>query len=150
VFTLQHDVREFVPITSKGRVIFFTRLTLASRALSLDDDESVRALVLPPLSREGAYFHDLDELMSLISTGRVDESAVIINFLNALDDFLVAIGVTMPVALHAYIKPFADHLTFNREYGAFFESGQSNRIGVADAVRWGIGAVVASSLWLAD
>lgn len=126
-------------ITEDGYIVFFTKPEAASMALELGTDDFKK---YAPAPNQVELVCDIAKMMFLISEKNCDPDATIINCLNTLSDLVATSDLEMPEEYRKLLfVDFAGVLTFNREYGNFFDQNGSLRTKVLDAVLWCIGLI---------
>lgn len=142
-----HD--EDRPLMSAGRVILFGRTTEADQAIALDDEAGLAALVGPAtFDLNNTYLFDIPAVLRVIREDDRDDSALLLDFLNLVLDVVNAIGAPLPTEYRATLHGLADHMTFEREFGAFIESAEIGRERVRDALFWCFEAIVVNSIFV--
>jgi hypothetical protein len=128
------------PLQVNGKIVLFDNPSLAPRALA-QTEPAVREL--GPAPEDPDLICDVAESLRLIAAENRDPSATILNFLNVLLDMVAATNVPLPPGHKRALWSFADHLTFQREYGDFFRETKVTRDDVERAVLWGLNTVMA-------
>lgn len=136
------------PVLSQGRIVLFTRLELARRALSMDDDPLLRRARLPHPKLDQTYVFDLGEVIAVLHTAEADMNALIVNFLNLLLDLVNASGVPMPVGYRRALHHLANEMTFSRDLATFFAMRGHSRATTINAIYWSLGAVLSRAILL--
>lgn len=121
------------PIMVDGCILFFDEPELASAALELVNTHMKR---FGPPPDEIAAIYDISEMLQLIQTEDIDETATIVDCLNVFDDLLKAIKQPLPPDYKRMLYAVADHLTFHREFGTFLAEHQIDRVELRKAVEW--------------
>jgi hypothetical protein len=134
------------PLQVNGKIVLFDNPSLAPRALA-QAEPAVREL--GPAPEDPDLICDVVESLRLIGAENMDPSATIINFLNVLLDMVAATKVPVPPGHKRALWSFADHLTFQREYGDFFGEANVTRDDVQRAVLWCLDTVMAHAVKLA-
>jgi hypothetical protein len=133
------------PIMAGGRLIFFTRLDLAAKALALD-----QALAkLGPPSEEIETFCDIAEALHLVNSQNDDHDGVILDCLLIFDDLVRATHLHMPDRYQGLLTELAARLTERDSLRSIFTS-HSLREHVEDALLWCVGAVAAKSRMISE
>ena len=70
------------------------------------------------------------------------------DFINLMTDMLSTVGSEIAPVWRKGLYDFADHLTFDRDYGKFFQEGVNSREIVKDGLLWCIGTVAVNSTLL--
>jgi hypothetical protein len=131
------------PVMSAGCVLLFTELERAPLVLSMDDDETVRTSVLPPLTLEDTYIYDVNEYVESVLMRDSDDGLV--DFLNLLWDWTSALQLDIPETYRSALWTLADHLTFQNDFEDFLRETNVRRSDLADGLFWCMGAIVARS-----
>jgi hypothetical protein len=125
------------PLTAEGRLLFFTHLELATKALALDSD--LAKLGTPPTEVE--TFCDVAEALHLINSQNVDLDGVVLDCLLVFDDLVRATKLHMPDRYQGMLTELAARLTERVLLRDIFTS-DSLRDHVEDALLWCVGAIV--------
>jgi len=121
------------PIMVDGSILFFEEPELAPAALELSAADMKHFGSTPD---EIAAIYDISEMLQLIQTADIDETATIVDCLNVFDDLLKAVKRPLPPDYKSILYAFADHLTFHREFGTFLEQKQIDRAKLREAIEW--------------
>lgn len=133
------------PILSGERLVFFTRLDLAAKALALD-----HALAkLGPAPNELETFCDVAEALHLVNSQNEDLEGVILDCLLIFDDLVRATRLHMPDRYQGLLTELAARLTERDSLRNIF-TNYSLREHVEDALLWCVGAIAAKSRILAE
>lgn len=130
------------PIVQHKTIIFFPSQSLASSALTLAEPDLKR---LGPPPQEVALVCTPKEMLRLVEDETIDETAEILNNLNTFFDLLAAVKIPLPENYKRMLYDFADHLTFEREFGTFLEEQQIERSALREAMEWLIDTVFSNS-----
>lgn len=133
------------PIMAGERLVFFTRLDLAAKALALD--QALAKLGPPPQELE--TFCDVAEALHLVNSQNDDHEGVILDCLLIFDDLVRATHLHMPDRYQALLTELAARLTERDSLRKIFTS-YSLREHVEDALLWCIGAVAAKSRMISE
>ena len=133
------------PITWEGRLLFFTRVSLAAKALALDP--SLAKLGAPPEQIES--FCDVAEALHLINSQDLDPDGVVLDCLLIFDDLVRATKLHMPDRYQGLLTELTARLTERQQLRRIFTS-HVLREHVEDALLWCIGAIVVKSRMLSD
>lgn len=133
------------PILIDNAILFFDAPQLISKALELSTSD-LKKLPLP--SEEVALTCYIREMLQLIDTESIDESATILNCLNTFFDLIDAVEQALPDNYKHLLYSFADHLTFHREFATFIRAQHLNRITLRQAIDWCIRTISAKSTLL--
>jgi len=133
------------PLTSDGRVVFFTRPDLTAKALALDTDLSR----LGPVPEELETFCDVAEALYRVNSQNADPEGVILDCLLVFDDLVRATKLHMPDRYQGILTELAARLTEGEPLRKIFSSN-SLREHVEDALLWCIGAVTAKARMVAE
>jgi hypothetical protein len=133
------------PIVADRKIVFFNDPALAPIALSLSDNDMKR---LGPAPQEVVLVCDIPEMLRLIETERVDETAAILNCLNTFFDLLQAVKKPLPPDYKRMLYALADHLTFHREFGAYLQEQQIDRVVLREAIEWCMETIFSQSKFL--
>jgi len=128
------------PLTSDGRLLFFTRPELAGNALALDADLSR----LGGAPDEMETFCDVAETLHLVNAQDVDAEGVVLECLLVFDDLVRATRLHMPDRYQSILTELAARLTERAQLRAIF-SNPALREHVEDALLWCIGAITAKA-----
>jgi hypothetical protein len=144
VYCLLLESRDEGPATCEGYTIFFKDVSSAGMALSMDDDEAVRAMAPP---NEVHYIYDVADLLYLLSSEdvEVDNDATIVNCLNVAFDLVKATELPFPEDYKRVLYAFADYMTFDRDFGVFLRKNSVTRIQLHNGILWMIGVIVSKS-----
>jgi hypothetical protein len=124
------------PITSGGRLLFFTHPELGLKALMLDPDLAK----LGPAPQEIETFCDVAEALHLINSQNADPDGVILDCLLVFDDLVRATKLHMPDRYQGLLTELAARLTERMQLRDIFSSN-SLREHVEDALLWCVGAI---------
>ncbi|MCP4217612.1 MAG: hypothetical protein GY765_23420 [bacterium] len=124
---------EDIPFIVDGNLIFFDEISLAPAVLDLMPP-NIRAFSPPP--EEPDAFYDFPLMVKRIENVDVDPDCTILNILNRLFDFQEAFSIPLPPTRKKILYPFADHLTFNREFKSFLDESGISRGEAKEAVEW--------------
>lgn len=133
------------PIVADSKIIFFNDPELAPAALELADNNLKQ---LGPAPQEVVLVCDIPEMLRLVNTENVDETATILNCLNTFFDLLEAVKQSLTPDYKRILYAFADHLTFHREFGAFLEEQHIDRTMLREAIEWCIETIFSRSKFL--
>jgi hypothetical protein len=143
LYTLVFSDRDHGPIVSRERLLFFSDVALAPKAIALDDDAEIRELDASGLELEVVY--DVAQACYLLSSEDFDDSASILNCLNGLFDFVRTADLEIPPWYRQPLYDLADHLTFSKEYGSWIERSSVQRETYLNGLIWCVGAVMTRS-----
>lgn len=132
-------------IVTGSKIIFFNDPELAPADLELADNDLKQ---LGPAPQEVVLVCNVPEMLRLVDTESVDETATILNSLNTFFDLLEAVKQPLPSDYKRILYPFADHLTFHREFGTFLEARQIDRARLREAIEWCIETIFSKSKFL--
>lgn len=133
------------PLTANGRVVFFTELRHARRALSLGDSE-FRRLKSPS---EGVdMMCDLAQALHVANAQDADTDGVLMDAIACLDDLVRAIQINVPAECMAVLSGLAARLGDTPEFGTWLTEQGLDRERLEDALLWCIGAVASKSSWV--
>lgn len=121
---------------------FFTKPGQAKKAFKLFSKEIRRSF---PVPAEPALIVDLAAVLFLIENETFDDSAVILNCLNTIFDLLPSAGKKLSEERKNLLWKFADHLTFEKEFGQYLAANSISRESIIDALTWCVGAIVTKS-----
>ncbi len=130
------------PITSDGRLVFFTRPGLAVKALQLDPTLAK----IGPAPQEVETFCDVAETLHLVNSQTSDADGVVLDCLMIFDDLVRATRLRMPDRYQGLLTELTARLAEGDSLGRIF-TGQFLRDHVEDALLWCIGAVSIKS-WI--
>lgn len=133
------------PATADGRLLFFARPALASKALALDKTLSK----LGPASPEMDTFCDVAETLHLVNAAETDPDGVVLECLLIFDDLVRATKLRMPDRYQGILTELTARLTERAQLRQIF-SNPALREHVEDALLWCIGAIVAKSRILGE
>lgn len=108
----------------------------------LDDVRKEKYLI--PTSVESSI--DLAGALYLLENENEDDQAVVLDALNMTFDLLKAIEVTLDGSREEVLSALADHLTFSKNLGEFFEFNCLDRMIVIDHFLWCLGKIVSRSM----
>ena len=143
LYTLYIDADR--PLVSARSIVFFANPKMAATALARDDDLGVRTLSAPD---DVEIVYDVPMALYRLASEDVDEGGDVVNLLNVMFDLLKASEIPWIAAIEDVLYPFADHLTFSTEFGAYLEAEAGRRQAVIDAILWSIGAIATHSTML--
>ena len=135
------------PLVAGGQLVFFTRPELAINALQLCNID-VSELGKPPTQIDAIC--DIAETLYLLDAEDFDESATILNCLNALFDLVKATLIPMPTEYKRILYDFADHLNIEEEFASFLDAEDIQRSEIVNAILWCVGAITAKSRLLTE
>jgi hypothetical protein len=141
-YTLFTYGEEDIPIRDNDRLVFFKSVDLIDRAYAMFDN-SIKRLYPPP--SEIDLVCDVADMLYVVNHQDSDGSATILNGLNTIFDLLKAIRMSLPAEYKDILYRFADHLTFNREFGAYLSQNAVTRQAITNAILWAIGAITVRS-----
>lgn len=148
LFTLMFVGDRDFPLAIDGYIIFFNNLDLIPKALELVNYEQRKVIETP---YEIDLVVDLAEMLYLICSGDIDDSATIINGLNIIFDLVKATNLPFPSKYKQNLYKLADHTTFSKDLLSFFSQEEDiKRADVHDALLWCIGVIVSRSQLLED
>ena len=133
------------PISAGGRLLFFTRPDLASKALALD----AALAALGPAPEEIETYCDVAEALHLINSQNADPDGIILDCLLVFDDLVRATKLHMPDRYQGLLTELAARLT-EREILRNIFPNDALREHVEDALLWCIGAIAAKSRMISD
>lgn len=131
-----------IPIMDNDYLVFFKSVDLIDGAYNIFDN-SIKSIFPPP--SEIDLVCDVAEMLYVINHQDSDGSATIVNGLNIIFDLLKAIQVNLPAEYKNVLYRLADHMTFNREFGAYLSQNAITRESITNAILWGIGAITIKS-----
>jgi len=131
------------PLTSEGRIVFFTVLDLAANALALDP--SMARIGPPPEALE--TFCDVAEVLYRVNSQNADPDGVILDCLLVFDDLVRATKLHMPDRYQGILTELAARLTEGDQLRQIFINA-SLREQVEDALLWCVGAVAVKARML--
>ncbi len=137
------------PVLSRGRIVVFAELSLAKKALEIDDDPSLRGSVLPPLNVDETDIYDVADCLTTVDDGEVDTSHELLDYLNLLYDLVGATKLNYPRRYRKVLYDLADHLTFEHEFASYLNRSRVGRVTIRNAILWSLGAVLAQSTFIA-
>ena len=85
---------------------------------------------------------DIAEALYIVEQGDHDEDATVVNCLNTLFDLIKATNGTIPAAYRQHIEDLADHTTFSKSVGDFFQSSTELRGVIIEGLVWCVGWVM--------
>ena len=132
-----HDER---PLTSAGRILFFTQPELAAKALAMDETLAGFA----PAPTEIETFCDVAEALHLVNSQDRDPDGVVLDCLLMFDDLVRATKLHMPDRYQGLLTELAARLTERDQLRDIFTS-HSLREHVEDALLWCVGAITVKS-----
>ncbi len=124
------------PITADGRLLFFTRPGLGSKALTLDPDLAK----LGAAPQEIETFCDVAEVLHLINSQDTDPDGAILDCLLVFDDLVRATKLHMPDRYQGLLTELTARLTERMQLRDIF-SRNYLREHVEDALLWCVGAI---------
>lgn len=130
------------PIMVDDKVLFFNEPELASAALGVANPDMKS---FGPCPEEVAAIYNISEMLQLIETADIDETATIVDCLNIFDDLLEAVKQPLSPDYKRILYVIADHLTFHREFGTFLEEQHIDRTMLREAIKWCIETVFSRS-----
>lgn len=133
------------PIMVDDNVLFFNEPELAFAALDVANPDMKSFGSCP---EEVAAIYNISEMLQLIETANIDETATIVDCLNVFDDLLEAVKQPLPPDYKRILYAFADHLTFHREFGTFLEEQHIDRAALREAIEWCIETIFSRSKFL--
>lgn len=133
------------PIVEDGRLIFFTRPELASKALALDASLSQ----LGPAPQEIETFCDVAQALHLVNSQDNDPEGVVLECLLVFDDLVRATRLHMPDRYQGLLTELAARLTERAPLRKIF-GNQALREHVEDALLWCIGAIAVKSRMISE
>ena len=98
-----------------------------------------------PVPDEVDLVADLAATLYLIENETLDDSAIILNCLNTIFDLLYTINTNLSDERKNLLWKFADHLTFEKEFGQYLISNSISRESLIDALIWCLGAIASRS-----
>lgn len=135
------------PIMEDNSILFFAKLKKISEIVENGLFET-KGLVLS--SNKVSLVCDLKEALRLIENEEIDDSAIIINSLNMIFDFVKSTRISFPCQYKEILFSFADHLTFERNISTFFEKTNFSRTLVLDGLLWCVGAILSKSTIISE
>lgn len=138
------DVNTDRVITTGTAFIFFTDQTKVQDAIALDRD--AKHLLTLRLPTELDSIQNLHTVIDRIAHADYDPDATIVNGINLLTDFLNVLWIPKHPDLVDILWEFADHLTFEREYGSFLNAVPDRRQRVLDCMHWIVGSILSRSI----
>ncbi len=133
------------PIMAQDRLVFFTRLELAAKALALDPS----MVKLGPPPQELETFCDVAEAFYLINSQNADLDGVVLDCLLIFDDLVRATRLHMPDRYQGLLTELAARLTERKLLRDIF-TNQSLREHVEDALLWCVGAITLKARLLTE
>ena len=124
------------PLTSDGRILFFTRPDLAAKALALD----AGLARLGPTPGELETFCDVAEALYRVNSQNADPEGVILDCLLVLDDMVRATKLHMPDRYQGILTELAALLTEGAQLRNILTK-PALREQVEDGLLWCVGAV---------
>ncbi|RWY48555.1 hypothetical protein [Mucilaginibacter gilvus] len=113
------------------------KLCVYTKESMIDKLSNIGILILNSNVLEEVDFTiNISQVLKLITLNSIDNNAVIINALNTAFDVLNALEIDFPKDYKSILFSFADHLTFNRRYGAFFVRNNLSRRQLIEATSW--------------
>ena len=97
------------------------------------------------LVEEIDYVLDMNKVLNLIRHGSLDRDATLVVSINTLLDLFYPLKIKMPDQYKHILYLFADHLSFNKRFGAFFKKNEISRENLMDAVSWLSGVILLNS-----
>ena len=128
------------PLTSDGRLLFFTDPGLAAKALALDPD--LARFGPPPAEVE--TFCDIAQTLHLVNSQDADPDGVVLECLLVFDDLVRATKLHMPDRYQGLLTELTARLTERAQLANIFTS-HFLREHVEDALLWCIGAIAAKA-----
>src|SRR5262245_21941039 len=141
-YTLFTYGKEDIPIMDNDRLVFFKSVDLIDRIYAMFDNSIKRHY---PLPSEIDLVCDVADMLYVVNHQDSDGSATILNGLNTIFDLLKAIQMTLPAEYKGILYRLADHMTFNREFGAYLRQNAVTREAITNAILWAIGAITIRS-----
>ncbi|MBL7787102.1 MAG: hypothetical protein JNM36_14425 [Chitinophagales bacterium] len=92
----------------------------------------------------------LQNILEVIEKRNEDNGAFILDYLNTCFDILQVANIALSDANKKLLYNFADHLTFNREFGSYLDENKIDTQTVIDAIYWLTGAVIFNSFVVTD
>ena len=133
------------PILSEGRIIFFTRPSLAAKALAMD----MTMTKLGAAPTEVETFCDVAEALHLINSQDEDPDGVVLDCLLIFDDLVRATRLHMPDRYQGLLTELTARLTERDSLRNIFTS-QSLREHIEDALLWCVGAIAVKSRMMSE
>ncbi len=130
------------PIMVENKILFFSDPALMHIALKLANGK-ITHYETP--SEEAAVIYNIPEMLNILQTSNIDETALIVDSLNILDDLMKSLQQVLPEEYKRILYPFADHLTFQHEFGKFLKERQIARSLLCHAINWLIDTVFSNS-----
>ena len=121
---------------------FFATLEQKQQAFELFSEEIRQNFSVPD---EVDLIADIATTLYLIGNETFDDSAVILNCLNTTFDLLQSANIQLSDERKHLLWKFADHLTFEKEFGQYLSSNSISRESIIDALTWCIGAIATRS-----
>jgi hypothetical protein len=128
------------PLTADGRILFFARPQLATKALALN--AGLARLGAAPEELE--TFCDVAEALHRVNSQNSDPDGIILDCLLVFDDLVRATRLHMPDRYQGILTELAARLTEGSQLRNIFTKG-ALREHVEDALLWCIGAVTAKA-----
>jgi hypothetical protein len=128
-------------VNGDGQILFFPEPMLSSAAIQ-EFDANFNAIAE---TLELSIVYDIAEMLYLISSGKADGSAIILNCLNVIFDFVKVTKLPIPMEYESILFEFADYLTFDKDLETFFLQSGKDRSKIIDGVLWCIGAIFVRS-----
>jgi hypothetical protein len=133
------------PLTTGGRILFFSRPHLAAKALALD----ASLARLGPAPEELETFCDVAEALYRVNSQNADPEGVILDCLLVFDDLVRATKLHMPDRYQGILTELAALLTEGTQLRNIFINN-ALREHVEDALLWCIGAVTVKARILSE
>lgn len=106
------------PLHAENYLLFFSKPQLASKAISLCDNNT-DGFGPPPHTVDAIC--DVATTLYYVAYENTDPDATIIFCLNTLFDLVNSTNLLPPPQYKSQLYAFADHLTFSRDISTFFE-----------------------------
>lgn len=129
---------------SGDQIVFFTSKKAATRTFELFETNMQQQLVAL-LKESELVIYDVAKALHILNHKDVDESAIVLDFLNILFDLVSATQILMPPNYKEKLYGLADYLTFDQDFVTYLNQNSLDRKDVIDAILWCCGAVIVSS-----
>ena len=141
LLAVEDDSAIIRPIIHENYIVIFTDIKLADNVLNLANLDIIN---IGPAPQEETFLIDITQVLYLIDSQNIDNSATLLNFINVAIDLIKATEYTIPDNYYNLIIGFANYLTLNKEFSSYFQTYNIARWQVRDAIVWLIGALTSN------
>lgn len=141
-FTLLVGGEKDTALMVDDNLAFFIEFEQKQQAFELLDKQIRQDF---PVPNEVDLVADLATTLYLIENETLDDSAIILDCLNTIFDLLHTLNKNLSDERKNLLWKFADHLTFEKDFGQYLISNSISRDSLIDALIWCVGAIVSKS-----